>query len=158
MATYIVQAELSPSTVALAACILDTLSSSFVRSWRKDCEKARSSETATFRSKPLKPELIILGAFVLAHGYLHDVSGQPEWWCRVANGTRKPHENGTIMRREITATTRCILQDIDYGLMSFTPGDVELKEQEIFGKGEGGSHNGNAVFSQGQLTPDLLAE
>lgn len=55
--------------------------------------------------------------------------------------------------RDISATTDCILQDIDYGLMSFTMEDLEEKKQEMFAKGQG-VRTGKAVFHEGQLTPD----
>lgn len=146
VAAYIARAELCPNTVALAACILESLSSSFVRSWRKACEKARSPQIPTFRSEPLKPELIVLGALAVAHGYLQDVSGQPRWWGKISNETLEP--------REIAVTTNCILQDIDYGIMSFTPEVVEEKRQEMFKMAEGGVRSGKAVLNEGQLTPD----
>lgn len=146
VASYITRANLDPNTVALAACILDSLSSSFVRSWRKACEKARSPEIPTFRSDPMKPELIVLGGLAVAHAYLHDVSGEPKWWGKITNNTMEP--------RDINATTNCILQDIDYGLMSFTMEDLEDKMQEMFGKGGGGFRSGKAVVREGQLTPE----
>jgi hypothetical protein len=90
---------------------------------------------------------MVLGALAIAHNYLHDVAGEPKWWALVAKGAVEP--------REVTATTRCILQDIDYGLMSFTPEDVEAMRQEIYRKEDEGVRGGKAVFSQGQLTPDI---
>ncbi|TID26646.1 Isocitrate dehydrogenase [NADP] [Venturia nashicola] len=145
VASFISRANLDPNTVALAACILDSLSSSFVRSWRKACEKARSPEIPTFRSEPMKPELIVLGALALAHSYLYDVSGKPKWWSKITNQTMEP--------RDISATKNCILRDIDYGLMSFTMEDLEEKKQEMFAKGQG-VRSGKAVFKEGQWTPD----
>jgi hypothetical protein len=133
--------------VALAACILDSLSSSFIRSWRKACEKARAPEQTSFYSNPIKPELIVLGALAIAHSYLQDRSGETKWWAKVAMETVEP--------REISATTRCILQDIDYGLMSFAPEDVEAMRQAMYWKDDGGARGGRAVVVQGQLTPDI---
>ncbi|KAE9975582.1 hypothetical protein BLS_002532 [Venturia inaequalis] len=146
VASFITRAGLDPNTVALAACILDSLSSSFVRNWRNACEKARSPEIPTFRSEPLKPELIVLGALAVAHSYLYDVCGEPKWWSdHVTNKAMEP--------RDISATTDCILKDIDYGLMSFTMEDLEEKKQDMLAKGEG-VRSGKAVFMGGQLTPD----
>lgn len=56
--------------------------------------------------------------------------------------------------REIAVTISCILQDIDYGLMSFTPEDVEEKKQEMLKPREGGARSGKAVLNEGQLTPE----
>lgn len=54
--------------------------------------------------------------------------------------------------REVAATTRCILQDIDYCLMSFVPEEVESMREEIYRRADRGNQ-GKAVFSQGQFTP-----
>jgi hypothetical protein len=148
IAAYISRARLTDSVVALAACILDSLSSSFVRSWRRACENARSPERPSFHSNPTKPELIILAALAIAYNFLNDNEGDPTFWAeRVAKRAVEP--------REVVATTRCILQDIDYGLMSFTPEDVEAMRQEMYQKVDGGTRGGKAVFNQGQLTPDI---
>ncbi|QDS70935.1 hypothetical protein FKW77_006792 [Venturia effusa] len=147
VAAYLARAALDPNTLALAACVLESLSSSFVRSWRKACEKARSPTIATFRSDPLKAELIVLGALAIAQSYLHDTPGNPKWWSKYVS--RK-----TVEARDIAATTNCILQDIDYGLMSFTMDDLEEKKQEMVAEGERGVRSGKAVLNEGQLTPD----
>lgn len=147
IATYIARAGLTDSVIALAACILDILSSSFVRSWRKACENTRLRERPSFHSIPTKPELIILGALSIAEGFLVDEVGDTEYWAiKVARRTVEPCE--------VAATTRCILQDIDYCLLSFTAKDVEAMRQKMYGKLRGGLQ-GQAIFHRGQLTPDI---
>jgi len=165
IASYLARSRAEESIVALAACILDSLSSFFVRSWRKECETIRSSSNLSWfaYATPRKPQLIVLGALAVAHAWLSDSKGHSGWWAQVADGM--------VEAKEIDATMRCILRDIDYDLLSFTPEIVQAMKDDIYGEnrheGVGGSsktrnslppldikHTGVAVLQKGLYTPE----
>jgi hypothetical protein len=82
----------------------------------------------------------------ISYNFLNDTEKESTWWAMVAKGAVEP--------REVAATTRCILQDIDYCLMSFVPEEVESMRQEIYQRADGGNQE-KAIFSQGQFTPGV---
>jgi hypothetical protein len=164
IADYLNRAQLGPDHLALAACILDSLNSFFIRSWRAELSRlpfspstrARhhqlqqhpltppsSSSSSSSQCPPLptarfsfpaagiawsttadsdaKPELIVLAALQLATSVLDDVRREARWWT---DGVAL----GTVAPAELNATTRCMLQNVDYDL-GFPPEDVQdMKE------------------------------
>jgi hypothetical protein len=64
-----------------------------------------------------KPETIVLAALQIASSFLDDVRSDANWWARRI-------ARGSLSARELDATVRVVLQDIDYDLFSFTPEDV----------------------------------
>ncbi|KAF2435957.1 hypothetical protein EJ08DRAFT_296835 [Tothia fuscella] len=128
IATYLARAQLPESTVALAACVLDTLSSRFVRAWQRECERVKTCHQSNWSicSSITKSELIVLAALAVASSFLDDVRGEPKWWANFV-------ANGEVEVREVDATVRCIFKDLDYDLCSFTAEEVEGMRLELYG-------------------------
>jgi hypothetical protein len=149
--TYLRRANLPRPTLALAACILDSLSGFFLRTWTRELA-ALPPNTSTPPASPLpgsqpssflffhrsdarttkprpKPDLLILAALSIASSFLSDTHGDAQFWAnRVAKGG--------VEAREIDATVRCMLRDMDYGLLGFSPGVVEGMGLLMFGETE----------------------
>ncbi|KAF2401866.1 hypothetical protein EJ06DRAFT_520799 [Trichodelitschia bisporula] len=146
-AAYLARASLPRSTIAFAACILDSLSGFFVRTWRNELATIRvlthvrtlkPSEwsfpvvtgsawgAASGTGSSCKPELIVLAALAIAKSWLDDTRTGAAWWAgKIAAGT--------VESTEVDATIRCLLKDIGYALAAFGAEIVEEMEQEIFG-------------------------
>ncbi|KAF2667167.1 hypothetical protein BT63DRAFT_458131 [Microthyrium microscopicum] len=137
LAEYLTRAQLSFSTLCLAGCLLDALSSSFVRNWRNALLDAQASQQppSSSSSRPptrghrsrrstnsvvlnWQPELIALAALQVSASFLEDVRSSPKWWAEKVSV-------GDVSSSDLDATIRCILQDINYDLCSFTSDDVE---------------------------------
>ncbi|KAH8725689.1 hypothetical protein GQ44DRAFT_615239 [Phaeosphaeriaceae sp. PMI808] len=89
---FLERANLPDEVVAFAACVLDALS------WRPRQQHAH-----------INPDVIVLAALSLAHGFLVDrLRSTRHWSVR--------ESNGVFSVKEIEATTRAMLQDMDYGL------------------------------------------
>jgi transposase-like protein len=126
IATYLARAQLPEATVALAACILDSLSSRFVRAWRRECEEVNTSQHSAHSLRiTAKPELIVLAALAVASGFLDDVKGEPRWW--IQNVTED-----TLNLREFDATMRCVYKDLNYDLCSFTAEEVDEMRLDLY--------------------------
>lgn len=140
---YLHRSGLPEYTIAMAACVLDALSSFFVRTWRKDLTIVTMSQSvrtpatvnspsgnhsrlaASFGATP-RPELIPLAAMSIAKSFLDDKRGDCRWWAEwVAQG-----EVNTV---ELSTTVDCMLRDLNYDLMSFTPEIIEDMRLEMFG-------------------------
>ncbi|KAF1927038.1 uncharacterized protein M421DRAFT_66620 [Didymella exigua CBS 183.55] len=94
---------LQDEVVAFAACILDTLSYRFAATWRETL---------------LPPDILVLAALSLAHGFFSDTRRSAHYW---AVGISR--DQFTI--QELEATKRSILHDMDYGLCRITEGMME---------------------------------
>jgi hypothetical protein len=128
ISTYLARAQLSETTVALAACILDSLSSQFVRAWQRECETVKRRQESGWSVHPsfMKSELVVMGALAVASSFLDDVRREPRWW---ANSIAC----GAVEVREVDATIRCIFKDLDYDLCGFTAEEVEAMRRELYG-------------------------
>lgn len=103
----LLRADLTPENIALAVCILDTLSPRFSRNWR-------SSPLAASPRQPhidcVPPEVIILASLMISFKFIEDCHertryfaslwGADEWTCE-----------------QINLTERCILESLDYRLL-----------------------------------------
>jgi hypothetical protein len=127
IATYLNRARLPESTVAFAACILDSLSRQFVRAWRKECDAVNTSRRSAFQSTSCQSELIVLAALAIANGFLDDVRGEPRWWASYV-------ACGAVQLKEVDATIRCVFKDLDYDLCGFTADEVDEMRQDCFGQ------------------------
>ncbi|KAK2025475.1 hypothetical protein LX32DRAFT_596612 [Colletotrichum zoysiae] len=127
----LVQAMLSRSglpleTIALAACILDSLNSKFALSWRLQCpllvESAfPANKRHTLGHSPLldrrrqqqmhidsvQPELIILAALVIAAKFTDDRHESTQYYC--ANWGK-----GIWSCEQVNVTERCICENLNY--------------------------------------------
>lgn len=137
----------------MAACILDALSCFFIRTWRKDLNAAAASDerftqlakraprgsaalakyprlSASFGATP-RPELIALAALSIAKAFLDDTRGECRWWAGWV-------AQGDVDAAELDVTVKCMLRDLEYDLMSFTPEIIEDMRTEIFGTASAG--------------------
>jgi hypothetical protein len=127
IASYLNRARLPESTVAFAACILDSLSRQFVRAWRRECDAVNTSRRSAFQSTSCPSELIVLAALAIANGFLDDVRGEPRWWASYV-------ACGAVQLKEVDATIRCVFKDLDYDLCGFTADEVDEMREECFGQ------------------------
>ncbi|KAK2044452.1 hypothetical protein LZ31DRAFT_284880 [Colletotrichum somersetense] len=127
----LVQAMLSRSglpleTIALAACILDSLNSKFALSWRLQCpllvESAfPANKRHTLGHSPLldrrrqqqmhidsvQPELIILAALVIAAKFTDDRHESTQYYCA-------DWGKGIWSCEQVNVTERCICENLNY--------------------------------------------
>lgn len=115
---FLERANLPPEIVAFAACVLDALSQRFASSWRNALLPMPKDFGLTprfnFQSEAIaRPELIVLSALSLSHGFLSDRDRSTKHWAQV---------EGTFQFTvgELEASKWCIFQDIDYGLPRIT--------------------------------------
>lgn len=96
------RASLQRSTIALASCMLDCLTPTFVRSWRRECVDADGASE--------RPEVIAVAALSLALKFVEDTSYSARRW------TRSLAADVWDTRSHVT-TERLILADIDYAVV-----------------------------------------
>jgi len=114
---FLDRAELPEEIVAFSACVLDALTSRFASTWRdalvpagdqtSDCHDLRRLDPR--HTLPVSPDVIVLAALSLAHGFLVDRMRSTLHWSI-------KESRGAFSVREIEATKRAMLQDMDYGL------------------------------------------
>lgn len=116
---------LPDEVVAFAACILDALSCRFAATWRETLLPSNYARDLQFFMKTdtrhhasFSPDVIILAALSLAHGFFSDTRRSAHYW---AAGMSR----GQFTIQELEATKRSILQDMDYGLCRITEGMMD---------------------------------
>ncbi|KAF2998890.1 hypothetical protein E8E13_005164 [Curvularia kusanoi] len=116
---------LPDEVVAFAACILDALSYSFAVTWRETLLPSSYArdlkyfmKTDTCHHASVSPDVLVLAALSLAHGYFSDTRRSAHYWA-----VGMSRNQFTI--QELEATKRAILQDLDYGLCRITEGMME---------------------------------
>jgi hypothetical protein len=125
LAGFLDRANLPNEVVAFAACVLAQLSERFVEDWRSELrpstfQRDLQSFLATDSTSPqssISPDIIVLAALSLAHGYLVDRLRSSRHWSVKESA-------GMYSVAEIEATKRAILWDCDYGLSKIRDGDV----------------------------------
>jgi hypothetical protein len=122
---FLERANLPDEVVAFAACVLDALSKRFHGIWREALEPAEFERDLknflrndTRRTAHVSPDLIVLAALSLAHGFLIDRLRSARHWSVKEGG-------GLFTVREIEATKRAMLEDSDYGLFRISNEMVE---------------------------------
>lgn len=127
---YLERACLPTEILAFAACVLDALSQRFASSWRDAClppsEKAFNFYSGThLRQRPMTgPDLIVLSALALAHGFIDDRGRSNGHWARVESRSQ-------FTAREIETTKMCILRDMDYGLFRISDNMVQRMMRDM---------------------------
>jgi hypothetical protein len=124
----LVRADLPIDTIALAVCILDSLSSKFSLNWRLLCPLAQREPTNeitkrhTIQASPMpmaatqlhidsvNPELIVLAALVIAFKFLVDCQ-EPTYYYRSAWG------RNMWTCEQINLTERCIMENLGYRIL-----------------------------------------
>jgi len=122
IASMVTRAQLPLETLALAACVLDALSSQFGRTWRNVVCKLPSSSPPV-GGFPLPPsETIVLAALKVSASFLDDSrTADPNVWASHVGGS------AGITASALEATVRVVLADIGYEMCSFSPEDVERR-------------------------------
>ncbi|KAI9696791.1 MAG: hypothetical protein M1836_005153 [Candelina mexicana] len=133
--SFLRQADLPIETIALAACILDTLSNRFAQLWRRECPSDVPnplngddiSEILTSRSsyQPntyIEPEVIALAALSLAVACLDDRHSSTRYWAQSI-------ARGRFSCGQINATRRCILLDLNHQILPLC--SAQLIEETI---------------------------
>lgn len=113
---FLDRAGLPDEIVAFAGCLLDALSNRFATTWRDaltPSDYARDVKnflrTDLRQNMRVSPDVIVLAALSLAHGFLVDRQRSSRHWSI-------KESDGAFTVQEIEATKRAILQDMDYGL------------------------------------------
>lgn len=116
-------------TIALAACILDALSSRFGRRWRRrSLSLSSASHPRLFEGvspSALRSEVIVLSALALATAFFHDDHSSTLYWAQHVSSS-------SFTVKQINATSNCILEDIDYALSSLAaPDSIQRAMQDM---------------------------
>lgn len=121
----LVRANLPRDTIALAVCILDSLSSKFSLNWRLLCPlanpladvsnkrhtiSASNPSAQQFHIDCVNPEVIILAALVIAIKFTSDRHEQTQYY-RAAWG------DNLWTNDQINATERCIMENLGYRIL-----------------------------------------
>ena len=122
----LVRANLPTDSIALAVCILDSLSSKFALNWRLLCPLAQrepasgSAKRHTIQARPqgatqlhidsVRPELIVLAALVIAVKFLVDCH-EPTHYYRTAWG------RDLWTSEQINLTERCVMENLGYRIL-----------------------------------------
>ncbi|KAK8188072.1 uncharacterized protein BKA78DRAFT_373594 [Phyllosticta capitalensis] len=133
--TYLERTHLPLEVLGLAACILDALSMRFAKRWREALLSAAGPDSASALlpvpaslpsppASPIPPELLVLAALALAASYLDDSHVSLRHWAQHVS-------NCVFTARQLSATQRIILSDLDYDLHSFTPEFVQDSIQNM---------------------------
>lgn len=125
------RANLPDEVVAFAACVLDALSARFAATWREELvpvEFQRNLKdflrTDSQRHAHVSADVIVLAALALAHGFLVDRLRSSRHWS--------VKESANMFSvKEVEATKRAILRDVDYGLARITEKMVEHMRCEM---------------------------
>jgi hypothetical protein len=124
---FLDRAGLPYEIVAFAGCVLDALSARFTATWRDalaPSDYARDLKdflrTDSRQSVHVSPDVIVLAALSLAHGFLVDRPRSSRHWS-------VKESNGAFTVQEIEASKRAILQDMDYGLSRISNNMVQRR-------------------------------
>jgi hypothetical protein len=110
--SLLTRASPPPQTLALAACILDSLTTRFALSWRQNCPLAPPAPSLPHPHIDLiSPELLILSALILAVKFLDDEDREISWYAREWGG-------GLWSNQQINFTNWIILENIGFRLLS----------------------------------------
>ncbi|KAF2821251.1 hypothetical protein CC86DRAFT_111435 [Ophiobolus disseminans] len=117
---FLERANLPDEVVAFAACVLDSLSARFAATWREELVSAEFERdlkdflrTDMPRHAHVSPDVIALAALALAHSFLVDRPRSSRHWSVKESA-------GVYSVKEIEATKRAMLRDMDYGLARIT--------------------------------------
>ncbi|OAL47607.1 hypothetical protein IQ07DRAFT_613580 [Pyrenochaeta sp. DS3sAY3a] len=174
---FLERASLPDEIIAFSACILDALSTRFAATWRDTLapsDYARTLKnflrTDSRQSEHVSPDVIVLAALALAHGFLADRQRSSRHWS-------VRESDGVFTVQEIEATKRAILEDMDYGLFRISEDRCQrrlramqlavlnpaaalpAKDDTVVAKSNrlrnlSLSLSGTAIWSHGQQTPE----
>lgn len=108
------RAALPIEILALAACILDSLTTRFALTWRLSCPLntpvSASAPPQQRHIDNVNPELIVLSAMILSSQFLDDLASHTRTYARDWGYNQWSCE-------QINFTQRCLLQNIGYSLL-----------------------------------------
>jgi hypothetical protein len=165
---FLERSNLPDEVVAFAACVLEQLSERFVGHWRDALLPAEferglktflETDDTPHYNAHINPDVIVLAALALAHGFLVDRLRSSRHWSIKESA-------GMFSVQEIEATKRAMLKDMDYGLFKIrdehvmcTLGEMQKLKMSSVHKHERRrtlSINlaGTAIWSHGVQTPE----
>lgn len=108
------RADLPIEILALAACILDSLTSRFALTWRLGCPLNTPTAPPAPPQEPhidnVHPEVLVLSALILGSQFLDDLSSCTQTYARDWGCSKWSCE-------QINFTQRCLLENIGYSLL-----------------------------------------
>ncbi|OBT84262.1 hypothetical protein VE02_06975 [Pseudogymnoascus sp. 03VT05] len=149
--TLLTHANLPIETLALAACILDSLTPRFATLWRRSLPLS-SLPTESQHIDTVRPEIIILAALMIAHKFLDDAGARTRTYSEVVGGGRW----GVEM---LNVTERCVLENLGWRVARLWRGElIEGAEEDMRRAGmawemAGKRVSGGARMKGGLLTP-----
>lgn len=157
---FLERANLPAEVVAFAACVLEGLSERFLGDWTEEMEQLQLNGQQYDLERLVRrdvshsnSDLIVLAAMALAHGFLTDRLRSSRHWS-------VKESDGQFGVREIEATERVMLRDLDYGLSKITAEAVQKMLGEM-GPQKKTRRNtmsidlkGTAIWSHGVQTPE----
>ncbi|KAI8941589.1 hypothetical protein NX059_002804 [Plenodomus lindquistii] len=129
ISSFLARANLPDEIVAFSACILDSLSSRFASTWRdalapsdyaRDLQNFLRTDSLRTQQLHVSPDVIVLAALALAHGWLVDRTRSSRHWSAKESA-------GVFSVGEIEATMRAVLSDMEYGLFRIKEDVVERR-------------------------------
>ncbi|RYP60809.1 hypothetical protein DL769_007965 [Monosporascus sp. CRB-8-3] len=135
------RANLPMDVIALAVCILDSLTWKFSRSWRSSFPLTPSNRPALERQMHIDsvfPEIIILGALIIATKFTEDVQEPTQYFSSVWG-------RGLWACEQINFTERCIMESLDYHILPLWNAkyikqarhDIEMARRELLDEDAG---------------------
>ncbi|KAJ4354253.1 uncharacterized protein N0V89_005987 [Didymosphaeria variabile] len=127
---FLERACLPVDMVAFAACVLDALSDGFASRWCNALLPMDTSKldfylgTDCWQQPSISPDLIVLAALALAHGFIDDRGRSNGHWAKIEGA-------GRFVPKEVGKTKMCILEDIDYGLFRISEDMVQRMSREM---------------------------
>jgi hypothetical protein len=119
---FLERADLPDEVVAFAACVLEQLSVRFAGLWRdalvpaefeRELKSFLQTDDTLHCGAHVSPNIIVLAALVLAHGFLVDRMRSSRHWSVKESA-------GMFSVQEIEATKWAMLKDMDYGLFKIS--------------------------------------
>ncbi|OBT66180.1 hypothetical protein VE03_05098 [Pseudogymnoascus sp. 23342-1-I1] len=104
--TLLTHANPPLQTLALAACILDSLTPRFATLWRRSLPLSSLPE-ASQHIDTVRPEVIVLAALMIAHKFLDDTGAKARTYSDVVGGGRWDVEM-------LNVTERCVLENLGW--------------------------------------------
>ncbi|RYP51982.1 hypothetical protein DL768_002778 [Monosporascus sp. mg162] len=135
------RANLPMDVIALAVCILDSLTWKFSRSWRSSFPLTPSNRPVLERQMHIDsvfPEVIILGALIIATKFTEDMQEPTQYFSSVWG-------RGLWACEQINFTERCIMESLDYHILPLWNAkyikqarhDIEMARRELLDEDAG---------------------
>lgn len=147
----LMRADLPMDVIALAVCILDSLTWKFSRSWRssfpltsnKSAHELRTGHASSQHIDSVFPEVIILGALIIATKFTEDMQETTQYFSSAWG-------RGLWSCEQINFTERCIMESLGYHILPLwnmkyikqARHDIEMARRELLDE-DAGSYKDN---------------